>query len=287
MRTEWVHRWIDLLKLRIALLIALTGVTAAILTAKTLPAFRGLMLLAFTLILASAGAGAINHVLDVDLDALMRRTRGRPLPSGQIRSRLVMVIGMILTVTALALAAWSMNSMVSLHLFLGWFVYVIVYTAWLKRRSVINIVIGGLAGSFAALAGGVSVQPELSLPSLFLATIIFLWTPPHFWALAITHLEDYRLSGVPMLPVVRGVAQTAWWMLAHTILLVIVSLAPLALGASGPLYTFAAISLGVYYLWRNIQVVVGASSNAAWSAFKASLIYLTLLLAVMMIDLRM
>ncbi len=286
MGTGWTNRWIDLLKLRIALLIALTGVTAAVLTARALPAPPALTLLTLTLILASAGAGALNHVLDIDIDARMRRTRHRPLPAGQIRPRVVTTIGLTLTVLALALATVSINPMVSLHLFLGWFVYVIVYTAWLKRRSVVNIVVGGLAGSFAALAGGASVQPHLSLPSLLLAAIIFFWTPPHFWALAITHVEDYRLSGVPMLPTDHGLASTAWWMLVHTILLVTISLAPVAMGASGRLYCWAATGLGAYYLWRNIQVVREASPERAWSAFKASLVYLTLLLAVMIVDLR-
>lgn len=286
MAIGWTNRWVDLLKLRIALLIALTGVTAAVLTARALPALPGLTLLIVTLILASAGAGALNHVLDVDIDARMRRTRGRPLPAGEIRPWIVITIGLILTAFALALAAATINPMVSLHLFLGWFVYVIIYTAWLKRRSVVNIVIGGLAGSFAALAGGASVQPELRFPSLLLAAIVFLWTPPHFWALAITHIEDYRLSGVPMLPTVHGIASTARWMLAHTILLVMISLAPVAMGASGRLYCAAATGLGAYYLWRNIQVVREASRDRAWSAFKASLLYLTLLLAVMIVDLR-
>jgi protoheme IX farnesyltransferase len=281
----WTNRWVDLLKLRISLLIALTGVTAAVLTARALPALPALMLLTLTLVLASAGAGALNHVLDVDIDVRMRRTRGRPLPAGEIRPWVVITVGLSLTVLALALATVSINSMVSLHLFLGWFVYVIVYTAWLKRRSVVNIVIGGLAGSFAALAGGASVRPELSFPSLLLAAILFLWTPPHFWALAITHVEDYRLSGVPMLPTVHGIAITTWWMLAHTILLVMISLIPVAMGASG-LYCAAATGLGTYYLWRNIQVVREASRERAWSAFKASLFYLTTLLAVMIVDLR-
>jgi protoheme IX farnesyltransferase len=286
MGTGWTVRWIDLLKLRIALLIAFTGVTAAVLTARALPALPALTSLVFTLVLASAGAGALNHVLDLDIDARMRRTKHRPLPAGEIRPWIVTTVGLALTLSALALATLSINPMVSLHLFLGWFVYVIVYTAWLKRRTVVNIVIGGLAGSFAALAGGASVQPELSFPSLLLAAIIFFWTPPHFWALAITHVEDYRLSGVPMLPSDHGITSTAWWMLAHTILLVMISLAPLAMGASGRLYCAAAIGLGAYYLWRNIQVVREASRERAWSAFKASLVYLTLLLAVMIVDLR-
>jgi protoheme IX farnesyltransferase len=286
MRTGWMNRWLDLLKLRIALLIAFTGVTGAILTGRALPTLPGLAFLMLTLILASAGAGALNHVLDVDIDARMPRTRRRPLPSGEIKPSTVVTVGLSLTIMALALATVSINSMVSLHLFLGWFVYVIVYTAWLKRRSVVNIVIGGLAGSFAALAGGASVQPELSFPSLILAAIVFLWTPPHFWALAIAHVEDYRLSGVPMLPTVHGIASTAWWMLAHTILLVMISLTPVAMGASGRLYATAAVGLGAYYLWRNIQVVREASRERAWSAFKASLFYLTTLLAAMIVDLR-
>lgn len=281
------HLWIDLLKLRIASVITLTGVSAAALTSPTWPKAQTTALLALTLMLASAGAGALNHVIDFDIDARMERTKRRPLPAGKITRRCAIVTGLILSVIALTTALLYLNRIVALHLFSGWFVYVIIYTAWLKRRSVLNIVIGGLAGSFAALAGGASVRPEICLPPLLLAAIIFLWTPPHFWALAIMYLEDYRGAAIPMLPAVRGIERTAFWMLVHTVALVAVSLAPAVLGPSGGLYAVVAGTAAIYYLWRNIQIVRAPSNQTALASFKASLVYLTLLLVAMLVDSRM
>ncbi len=282
----WLGRWATLFKLRIASLITFSGVAAAVLASPTWPSAGTLALLALTLLLAAASAGALNHAMEADIDARMVRTRGRPLPSGQIRRGVVVGVALALMALALAAAALGMNRVVALHLFGGGFVYVVIYTAWLKRRSALNIVIGGLAGSFAALAGGASVRPDLCLPPVLLAAIIFLWTPPHFWALAIVHQEDYRAAGVPMLPVVQGMRRTTWWILAHTAALVLVSLAPLALGARGPVYAATAAGLGIYYLWRNVQLVRAPSQGAARAAFRASLVYLTLLLIVMLADLR-
>lgn len=286
MRTGWVGCWTTLFKLRIATLITFTGIAAAVLAAPAWPTPGTLALLASTLMLASASAGALNHVLDADIDALMGRTRGRPIPSGQIGRGLAVRVALVLMVVALAAAGLGMNRVVALHLFGGAFVYVVIYTAWLKRRTTLNIVIGGLAGSFAALAGGASVRPDLCLPPLLLAAVIFLWTPPHFWALAIVYQDQYRAAGVPMLPVVHGAKRTAWWILVHTLLLVAVSLSPLILGARGPIYAATATGLGIYYLWRNLQLLRQPSPASARKAFKASLVYLTLLLIVMLADLR-
>jgi protoheme IX farnesyltransferase len=286
MKTAGVGCWITLFKLRIASLITFTGVAAAVLAAPAWPAAGTLGLLALSLMLASASAGALNHAIDADIDARMRRTQGRPIPSGQIGRGLVVKVALALMVVALAAAALGMNRVVALHLFGGAFVYVVIYTAWLKRRSALNIVIGGLAGSFAALAGGASVRPDLCLPPVLLAAIIFLWTPPHFWALAIVYKDEYRSAGVPMLPVVQGDKRTAWWILVHTILLVAVSLSPMFLGAQGPIYAATAGGLGIYYLWRTIQLLREPSPAMARSAFKASLVYLTVLLIVMLVDLR-
>ena len=286
MKTAGVGCWITLFKLRIAAVITFTGVAAAVLTAPAWPAAGTLALLALSLLLASASAGALNHVLDTDIDARMRRTRNRPLPSGQIGRGVAVKVALASMVVALAAAAVGMNRVVALHLFGGAFVYVVIYTAWLKRRSVLNIVVGGLAGSFAALAGGASVRPDLCLPPVLLAAIIFLWTPPHFWALAIVYKDEYRAAGVPMLPVVQGDKRTAWWILAHTVVLVAVSLSPMLLGARGSAYAATAGGLGIYYLWRNVQLLRQPSPATARSAFKASLVYLTVLLIVMLADLR-
>jgi len=278
--------WITLFKLRIAALITFTGVVAAVLAAPVWPAARTLGLLALTLMLASASAAALNHAMDADIDARMPRTHNRPIPAGRIGRTRVVTVALALMVVALAASLAGMNRVVALHLFGGAFVYVVIYTAWLKRRSALSIVIGGLAGSFAALAGGASVRPDLCLPPVLLAAIIFLWTPPHFWALAIVYKDEYRRVGVPMLPVIQGDKRTAWWILAHTVVLVAVSLSPLFLGARSPAYAATAAGLGIYFLWRTIQLLRQPSPATARGAFKASLVYLTLLLIVMLADLR-
>ena len=254
--------WIALLKLRIAVLITFSGIAAAVLTA-TRPDAGVLILLALALMLASAGAGALNHAIDVDIDARMRRTSQRPIPSGRVRRRTAVAAGLGLVVVALVVATVSMNRWVALHLFGGVFVYVVIYTAWLKRRSAINIVVGGLAGSFAALAGGASVRQDLCLPPILLAAILFFWTPPHFWALAIAYEDDYRGAGVPMLPVVQGPKRTAGWILVHTVALVAVSLIPLIWRAQHPMYIAAAAALGAYYLWENLQLLRWPSQVSA------------------------
>lgn len=278
--------WIALLKLRIAVLITFSGLAAAILTATRLQA--GVLIpLAVVLMLASAGAGALNHVIDADIDRRMRRTAQRPIPSGRVRRRTAIAVGLGLVVAALAVATFGLNRWVALHLFGGVFVYVVIYTAWLKRRSAVNIVVGGLAGSFAALAGGASVRPDLCLPPILLAAILFFWTPPHFWALAIAYEDDYRGAGVPMLPVVQGPKRTAGWILVYTFALVAVSLVPLIWGAASPMYVAAAAALGAYYVWENLRLFRQPSQVSARSSFMASLVYLTLLLIVMVVDLRL
>lgn len=283
----WMNCWATLFKLRIAALITLTGVVAAVLTAAGRPAGATLALLALSLMLVAGGAGALNHVLDADIDARMGRTRGRPLPSGRIGRGVVAAVALALIALALFAATLGLNRVVALHLLGGAFVYVVVYTAWLKRRSALNIVVGGLAGSFAALAGGASVRPDLCLPPVLLAAILFLWTPPHFWALAIVYEHEYRAAGVPMLPVVQGARRTAGWILAHTFALVAVSLAPLLLGAAGTAYAAGAVPLGAFYLWRSLELLRRPSPGAARAAFKASLVYLTLLLVAMLADPRL
>lgn len=281
-----METWIALLKLRIAVLIAFSGLAAAILTATRLQA--GVLIpLAFVLMLASAGAGALNHAIDVDIDRRMRRTSQRPIPSGRVRRGTAIAVGLGLVVAALAVAAFGLNRWVALHLFGGVFVYVVIYTAWLKRRSAVNIVVGGLAGSFAALAGGASVRPDLCVPPILLAAILFFWTPPHFWALAIAYEDDYRSAGVPMLPVVKGPKYTAGWILVHTFALVAVSLVPLVWHTARPMYVAAAAALGAYYVWENLQLFRQPSRVSARSSFMASLVYLTLLLIVMVVDLRL
>ena len=200
----------------------------------------------------------------------------RPTPNGWRSSALILAV-------AVGGAAWILNVHVAAYIFLGAVVYGIVYTMWLKRRSAWNIVIGGLAGSFAVLAGAAAVNPDLSTAAILLAVTLFLWTPPHFWSLATVMQKQYADAGVPMLPVVLGAPRAAWIILAHTIVLVLVSLLPVFYGL-GPVYFAGALIGGVYFIWRSIELVRSPEPVQAQSNFKASFVQLGLLLVVAMAD---
>jgi protoheme IX farnesyltransferase len=283
MRATGVGCWITLFKLRIASLITFTGVAAAVLAAPGWPAAETLGLLALTLMLASASAGALNNVMDADIDTRMGRTQGRPLPSGRIGRGLVVNVALALMVVALGVAWLGMNRVVALHLFGGAFVYVVVYTAWLKRRSALNIVIGGLAGSFAVLAGAAAVDPMPQVVPTVLAIVLFLWTPPHFWSLAAAKGKDYAHAGVPMLPIV--VPAHAWTLaiLTHTVVLVAISLVPLWFGM-GLAYGLGAGIGGAIFLWKSVSLYWRPTQNAAIANFLASLLQLTLLISGVLLD---
>jgi protoheme IX farnesyltransferase len=273
-----------LFKLRIGLVIALTALAgAAIQPNGSLSGLQSLVLF-FAVLLASASAGAFNQYYEVDLDAKMRRTRVRPFVVGRL-ARHRGWLALIVALTAIGVAAaWMVaNAWSALFTFLGAFFYAIVYTVWLKRRTWWNIVIGGLAGSFAVLAGASAVAPTPSMPALLLALILFLWTPPHFWSLAIVCRDDYAAAGVPMLPVVKGDRVTARAILAHTIALVALSLL-LAHVTAGPFTLACAAAGGVWFLHAAWRLVRDPTRQAARRSFHASLAQLSLLLAGALLD---
>jgi protoheme IX farnesyltransferase len=197
------------------------------------------------------------------------------MPSGSVSgSKAVLVISIAMFALSIALSLIALNKMVALHLALGAFVYAVVYTAWLKRRSWINIIIGGLAGSFAVLAGGASVEPALCLSPVLLAVVMFFWTPSHFWSFAIYYRKEYELAGVPMLPVVIGDTRTAKYILINTILLVASSFAPVFFGYYGAAYITAAALGGAYFIYWNVRLVRNPAKEVAWKNFKTSMLYL-------------
>jgi protoheme IX farnesyltransferase len=235
--------------------------------------------------MASAGASAFNHYFDMDIDSVMERTKKRPIPSGIINnSKKTLLLSAILFITSILFSFKAINYMVALHLFLGAVVYALVYTVWLKRRSWLNIIIGGLAGSFAVLAGGASATPDLCMPPLLLATIMFFWTPSHFWSFAIVHREDYEKAGIPMLPVVIGNQKTTFYILINTIFLVITSFLPSIFGFLSTFYTVVAAAVGIFFITRNIQLLLQTSKETALKNFKASMIYLGVLFTAIIID---
>jgi protoheme IX farnesyltransferase len=271
-------------KLRIAAAITLCAIAGmAITPGVSLPSSK-VAVLAVAVFLSSAGASAFNQFFERDLDAQMPRTRNRPFVTGAFQAGWIWLAGLGLNFAiAVLVAAWVLNAHAALYIFLGAFVYGAVYTIWLKRRSAWNIVIGGLAGSFAVLAGAAAITPDLAPAPVILALVLFLWTPPHFWSLAIVLHKDYAAADVPMLPVVIGDAATAWVILGHTIALVVLSLLPMAFGM-GFIYLAGAVAGGGFFIWRSVELIRHPGPKAARSNFYASFVQLGLLLTAAIAD---
>jgi protoheme IX farnesyltransferase len=280
-----VARTAGLFKLRIGLVIGFTALAGLAATpGPSLEAWR-IAVLGLAVVLSAAAAGGFNQWYERDLDAQMRRTRGRPFVTGELArdARWLWLLGAI-TVASVLLAAWAANWLAALHTFLGAFVYGVVYTVWLKRRTWWNIVVGGLAGSFAVLAGAAATAAGVpAAVPLILAVVLFLWTPPHFWSLAIACHEDYREARVPMLPVVVGDARCARVILGHTVALVALSFVPLAFGM-GWIYGAGAAGGGALFVYASIRLVANPTRKMALANFFASLVQLTLLLAAAIVD---
>mgnify|MGYP000869338893 CR=1 FL=1 len=278
-----MRQTMELMKLRIAFMIALTAVTGYAAVADEVRLAPTLALIV-AMVLGSGASAVFNHVWDRDIDARMRRTRHRPLATGAVAPAAALAMAAGLMAAGLAVAVLAFNWVVALHLFLGAFVYAVIYTVWLKRRSWTNIVWGGAAGSFAVLAGAAAVEPTQWLLPALLAVVLFLWTPSHFWSLAILLADDYRAAGVPMLPVVAGEKRTAWLILGNSAALVAASLAPVALELLGAPYAAVAALAGATLLALNLRLVADPSRRWAGWNFAASIPYLLLLFVAVFID---
>ena len=283
-RMDTVRLVLGLFKLRIGVVIAVTAVAGwAVASGPPLAAWQ-VAVMALAVLLSSASAGAFNQYVERDIDARMKRTRKRALVTGALpHSRAWLAVILLLLAGSVAAAAWATNAMSALFVFLGAFFYAVVYTVWLKRRTWLNIVVGGLAGSFAVLAGAAAVNPAIGAVPLVLAVVLFLWTPPHFWSLAMACRQDYEAAGVPMLPVVVGDARCARVIFAHTLALVSLSLVPAFLGL-GPLYLLAARGGGAWFARASWRLVRSPGPRAAMTNFHASLLQLSLLLLAAIVD---
>ena len=271
-------------KVRIGMAIMLTALAGIAMAPGPAPAPWQIAVLAFAVLLSSASAGAFNMYMERDLDARMNRTRNRPFVTGRFTANGYWLGGIVLLlVFSIAAAALATNTIAALYVFLGAFVYGVVYTVWLKRRTWMNIVVGGLAGSFAVLAGAAAVDPGLAPAPVIFAVVLFLWTPPHFWSLAFKYKDEYAAAGVPMLPVVVNDRTAARIILAHTVLLVSLSLLP-ALYGMGWIYLLGAVSGGGWFVWTSIGLVRSPSAKTAMTNFHASLIQLSLLLVAAILD---
>jgi protoheme IX farnesyltransferase len=278
-----VGDYVALLKPRVMSLVVFTGFVGLDLAPGHLHPV--LAMIAVLCIAVGAGAaGAINMWYDRDIDAVMRRTRGRPLPSGRMAPGEALGFGCTLAVAAVLVMGLGVNWTAAALLALTIAFYVFVYTIWLKRRTPQNIVIGGAAGALPPIVGWAAVTGDVGFPALALFALIFFWTPPHFWALALYRAGDYAKAGVPMLPVVAGPLATKRQMLAYTLVLWPVALAPALMGVAGWLYGAVALALSATFTAMAVRVWRDAGDRSAKQMFGFSILYLFLLFAFLLID---
>jgi len=276
--------YVALTKPRIIELLLVTTVPAMIVAERGMPAT---WLILATLVggtLAAGGANATNMVIDRDIDKLMRRTRKRPLVTGEITPRNALIFAVALEVAAGTWLAVVVNPLSAVLALSATLFYVFVYTLWLKRTSTQNIVIGGAAGAVPVLVGWAAVTNELAVAPFVMFAIIFVWTPPHFWALAIRYKADYAAAEVPMLPVVATFDDTARQIVAYTLVLWATSLVFWAAGSMGWIYLTSAVGLGAVYTWKAVALARSHKPDSAMKLFKFSITYITLLFGAMAAD---
>lgn len=282
--TTTIRTYLELTKLRIVLLLLFTTLTAMVIAAGGVPPLAVLLPTLIGGALAAAGSSAINQYVDRDMDAKMTRTARRPIPSGRIMPVNALVFGLVLvTVSVMVLGLW-VNWLAALLAFAGAVYYVVIYTLLLKRNTALNIVIGGGAGAIPVLVGWAAVTGTLPIPAWILFAIVFYWTPPHSWALALLVNVDYARAGVPMMPVARGEKVTRQQILLYSVLLFIITLLPGTIDMLGALYMTAAILLGVGLIWMAIRLIQVADKAMARSTYKYSTAYLAFLFLAMMLD---
>src|SRR6516162_1484265 len=283
-----VAEYLEILKPRVMALVVFTGLVGLSLAPGHLhPVLAAVAVLCIAV--GAGSAGAINMWYDRDIDALMRRTSRRPLPTGRMMPGEALGFGVVLGVGAVVVMGLALNSVAAALLAATILFYVFVYTIWLKRRTSQNIVIGGAAGAFPPMIGWAAVTGDVSPVGLALFLLIFLWTPPHFWALALYRSDDYRRAGVPMLPVVAGPRETKRQMLLYTLVLVPVALAPTLMGSVGWLYGTVALVMSLAFIAHAVAVWCAPDDRrghaVARRMFKFSLLYLAVLFAALPLDL--
>lgn len=276
--------YFQLAKPNIIVLLLITTVAAMIMAERGMPP---LGLLFWTMLggaLAAGSAGALNCVFDADIDAVMRRTAQRPIPQGRISIRRATIFAVALGIAAFAILYFLVNPLAAWLSLAGNVFYVAIYTMWLKRATPLNIVIGGAAGAVPPLVGWAAVTGHVGAPALGLFALIFLWTPPHFWALALMTETDYEKAGVPMMPNVAGAERTKREIIYYTLLLIAASVVLYPLHVMGALYTAAAVVLGAIFLYDTLRTWKDPGKLWARRTFQFSLVYLALMCLVMVID---
>jgi protoheme IX farnesyltransferase len=283
-RTSW-RDYVTLTKPRIMSLLLITGLCAMFVGARGAPRLSLVLVTMTGLALACGGASALNHVLDRDIDKLMgKRTRARPLAAERMPASRALEFGLTLSAFSFVLLASLVNILAAVLALVGNLFYVLVYTRWLKRTTPQNIVIGGAAGAVPPLVGWAAATGNLTLPALWLFLIVFFWTPPHFWALALLIRRDYEAARIPMLPVVRGARETTRQIVLYSVVLVAVTVVPFVWGTLGLVYLGAALALGAAFLLLAVRLRRETTPRQAAVLFHFSLLYLALLFVAMAVD---
>lgn len=274
----------ELTKPRVVALITFTAMVGMFLATPDMVPWPVLVFGSAGIAAMAGAAAAVNHVVDRRIDAIMARTRRRPLPTGHLDGRQALAFASLLGAAGFALLLAATNSLTAWLTFASLLGYAVVYTMFLKRATPQNIVIGGAAGAAPPLLGWTAVSGQVDGGALLLFLIVFVWTPPHFWALAIHRREDYARAEVPMLPVTHGVEYTRLQVLLYTVVLVLVTLLPWLTGVAGPLYLAGALGLGARFLWLAARLYLSREDRHALPVFLYSIVYLFALFAVLMVD---
>jgi protoheme IX farnesyltransferase len=282
-QAHW-HDYYELTTPRVVVLIVFCGIVGMFLATPALPSLNVLFFGTLGIGLSASSAAVINHVLDAQIDEKMSRTKNRPLPQGKISQKKALVFSFILCVISMLMLLFRINLLTTILTFFSLIGYAVIYTVYLKRATPQNIVIGGAAGAAPPVLGWTAVTGEVHSDALILFLIIFLWTPPHFWALAIARKDDYEKANIPMLPVTHGNAFTRLFILNYTILLVGITILPYQTGMSGLIYLVTAIISGAAFLWYAIKLKKDNDIELPMRVFRFSIHYLTILFTALLID---
>ena len=281
---DW-RDYYELTKPRVVILIVFTAIVGMFLSVPGWPGIEPIIFGTLGIGMASSAAAVFNHVLDHRTDILMMRTRGRPLPQGKLTVNAALTFASVLCVIAMLILWFLVNPLTTVLTFISLIGYAVIYTVWLKRATPQNIVIGGAAGAAPPVLGWTTVTNEVTSGALLLFLIIFVWTPPHFWALAIARLEEYAKVDIPMLPVTHGVAYTRLNILLYSILLLLVTIMPYLIGMSGLIYLVAALGFGAYFLYYAIRMYRNhEDEELPMAMFKYSISYLGFLFTALLVD---
>jgi protoheme IX farnesyltransferase len=278
------RNYLELCKPKVVSLIVFTAIVGMLMAVPGMPPINLFIYSTIGIGLAASSAAAINHFLDQKADAEMSRTQNRPLPTGHLNASNVINFALILSITSMLILTFKVNLLTAVLTLLSLVGYAFIYTIYLKHQTPQNIVIGGAAGAAPPLLGWCAMTGEVHPHALLLFLIIFVWTPPHFWALAIAKRDEYAKVGIPMLPVTHGIAFTRLQVLLYTILLLIVTLLPYLTGMSGLVYLLFAVPLGFGFIYFAIQMMITKKNKTAMRTFAYSIIYLMLLFSALLLD---